>query len=69
MYRCMYCDQRVRFDNRRGWVHPEGGAYMVKCKDCGWHGAPYPSPITCPECGSENVVDDHCVRPVKETQQ
>lgn len=60
--KCMWCKQELRFTGR-GWVHAEGGTYMMRCPDCGWRGAPYPSPTACPRCGSRNVRDDHAALP------
>ena len=64
--RCMYCGQMLVFDPERGWIHKEsgGGLYMQKCRDCGWKGAPYPSVIRCPACGSTEVYDDHIAFPL-----
>ena len=64
MNTCLRCGGVVRFDRQRGWVHQDGGLYMMRCDQCGWMGAPYPSPITCPSCGSKGVRDDHCVQAV-----
>lgn len=63
---CMWCGEQLTFTISRGWVHQEGGTYKVRCPDCGWMGAPYPSPTRCPECGSRRIRDDHCVLPVPE---
>lgn len=60
---CRWCNQELCFDENRGWVHPEGGTYMMRCSRCGWKGAPYPSPVRCPAYGAE-TLDDHCVFPV-----
>ncbi len=59
MYVCQWCKQPLRFDRSRGWVHPGGGVYLMRCEACGWTGAPYPSPTRCPRCGSTSVRDDH----------
>ena len=64
--RCQHCGLPLKFLAGRGWVHPAGGTYMMYCPDCGWKGAPYPSPTRCPICGSRNVRDDHCVSPVSD---
>jgi rubredoxin len=61
---CLYCQEPLTFDPRRGWIHPEGGTYMSRCRICGWRGAPHPTPERCPRCGGE-VLDDHCVRPAR----
>jgi DNA-directed RNA polymerase subunit RPC12/RpoP len=66
---CMYCGQTIKFEATRGWVHLEGGSYMMYCPDCGWKGAPYPSPLKCPECGSKNLRDDHIARPVAQDEK
>lgn len=62
--KCMHCDEMLRFDPERGWVHQEGGTYKMYCPNCGWSGAPYPSPAHCPQCGSKEVRDSHCALPV-----
>lgn len=59
---CHWCGEQLRYDRRRGWVHPQGGAYMMRCVDCGWQGAPYPGPTRCPRCGGE-VRDSHAALP------
>jgi len=61
MATCSRCGQLLRFVRGRGWVHPEGGTYAMRCPDCDWTGAPYPSPMDCPQCGSRKLRDDHCV--------
>lgn len=66
MKKCVHCGQELRFHPVRGWVHPEGGTYMVECQCCGWLGASYPSPIVCPYCGSDRVYDHHAARPAEE---
>ncbi|GBD14662.1 hypothetical protein HRbin25_00541 [bacterium HR25] len=38
---CLYCQQPLRFERGRGWVHQQGGLYLVSCPRCGWRGAPY----------------------------
>ena len=60
---CGHCRQPLRF-TPRGWTHPEGGFYVMYCPDCGWRGAPYPSPVRCPRCDSLVLRDDHCALPV-----
>lgn len=69
MPQCYWCDQELTFVRWRGWVHPEGGAYMMICPDCGWRGAPYPSPMDCPRCDSHNLRSEHCVYPVSEIER
>lgn len=63
--KCFWCGEELTFNVNRGWVHPEGGSYMQRCKRCGWKGAPHPSPWKCPKCGSDDVVDDHAALPVE----
>ena len=63
---CQTCKQALTHDNRRGWLHPEGGFYMVVCVACGWRGAPYPAPLTCPKCGNTELRDDHGAFPMRE---
>jgi DNA-directed RNA polymerase subunit RPC12/RpoP len=59
-HECIWCGEPLRFVPGRGWVHEEGGSYVMRCRQCGWKGAPYPSPAQCPRCGSEGLRDDHC---------
>ena len=61
---CHWCKESLTFVIGKGWVHPEGGLYAMRCPDCGWTGAPYPSPRECPRCGGNNMRDDHCAMPV-----
>lgn len=60
---CLYCNEELMWVPGRGWVHKEGGVYVMFCPVCNWEGAPYPSPITCPRCGSNRVHDNHCAAP------
>jgi len=62
---CYRCGERLKFILLRkdGWVHQGGGAYVMRCPQCGWRGAPYPSPARCPRCGSRGLRDDHCAFP------
>lgn len=59
---CLWCGGPLYFVPGRGWVHPQGSGYVVFCEECGWKGAPYPSPQRCPRCGGK-VKDDHCALP------
>ncbi len=36
--RCQYCDEELKFEKGRGWVHMEGGLYKQYCPMCGWRG-------------------------------
>jgi len=60
---CIWCGEPLKFIMGRGWVHPEGGLYKMRCDSCRWSGAPYPSPRHCPNCGSGGLRDDHIARP------
>ena len=62
--RCHYCDESVVFERGRGWRHLSGGRYMVFCEACGWKGAPAKTPGSCPQCGNQEVRDDHAVEPI-----
>ena len=55
---CFRCEEPVVW-LPRGWVHSEGGASGMRYPQCGWRGAPYPSPVRCPRYGSRDVRDDH----------
>jgi len=60
---CRICGDHLTFTPGRGWVHSEGGTYVMRCEACGWSGAPFPSPTTCPNCGARRELrDDHCVQ-------
>jgi primosomal protein N' len=61
---CMYCGETIKWTRTRGWVHLQGGAYMMYCPECGWKGAPFPCPGKCPSCGSKNLRDHHIARPI-----
>jgi len=63
---CQGCGQTLTHSTVRGWMHPEGGMFMVICPACGWKAAPYPSPLTCPKCGNTELRDDHGAFPIKE---
>lgn len=60
---CWRCKEPLRW-TARGWVHSEGGLYVVRCDRCGWSGAPYPTPVQCPACGATAIRDMHCALPV-----
>jgi primosomal protein N' len=62
---CTYCQESLIFVAGRGYVHRDGGTYKMACPTCGWTGAPYPSPVRCPDCGSNTVRDDHCAQPAR----
>lgn len=55
---CRYC-QTWLVESVFGLVHRDGGMYMQKCIDCGWKGNKEGSYQACPDCGSEELVDDH----------
>jgi len=61
---CMYCGEAIKWTRTRGWVHLQGGQYLMYCPDCGWKGAPNPRPGKCPSCGSKNLRDVHIARPL-----
>ena len=58
---CSICGREIEYCKGGGWIHKETNSiYIMKCKDCGYEGG---NRFTCPNCGSKNYVDDHCVRP------
>lgn len=62
-YRCMYCSRPLRFEPERGWVHPGGSLYLMRCAVCGTT-SDLGSLISCPECGAEREWrDDHAALP------
>ena len=60
---CAYCGQELVFKEGKGYVHQGGGIYIQICKECGWRGSHSPAVVECPECGSRNIIDDHCSMP------
>jgi predicted RNA-binding Zn-ribbon protein involved in translation (DUF1610 family) len=60
---CLHCGRQLIFHPERGWVHTQGGVYWMRCPDCGWEGAPYPSPARCPKCEGKGLRDDHAAIP------
>lgn len=61
---CLHCGEPIDFRRGRGFVHVNGGgSYMMECPNCGWQGAPYPSPARCPNCGNIKIRDNHCAHP------
>lgn len=58
-YPCMYCHRAVTFGYRQGWIHVDGGAYVMRCPDCGWEDSPIENLIDCPNCGGRKLRDDH----------
>lgn len=70
MAKCLWCNEPLRFDRQRGWVHANGGGvYMMRCPDCGWSGAPWPSPTVCPACGGREIRDDHAALPAAQDRE
>ena len=67
MHICQHCRQELKFVQGRGWVHPEGGSYMMRCTNCGHKKALFPPPTSCPNCGASGNkwIDDHCVLAVE----
>ena len=60
---CVWCGKELVFEKDKGYVHPGGGIYIQICKECGWRESNSPPLLECPECGSENIIDDHCSMP------
>jgi rubrerythrin len=59
----MHCGETLTW-TERGWVHPAGGGYAMRCDRCGHRAAPYPSPKACPACGAvREWRDDHAAAP------
>jgi hypothetical protein len=61
--RCMWCYAPLAFEAGYGWTHTGGGRYAMNCPECGWLGAPRPSPTFCPGCGSPKLRDSHIATP------
>jgi hypothetical protein len=62
--RCFYCHLPLAFEsNGVGWIHSGGSAQALRCKECGWGGAPRPSPVLCPSCGIGTLRASHLAKP------
>lgn len=61
---CRICNRPLTFDKGRGWVHPGGSTYVMRCKHCGHESdlITETREVHCPKCGSPDWVDDHCVQ-------
>ncbi|MEM4217571.1 MAG: hypothetical protein QXZ09_06080 [Candidatus Methanomethylicaceae archaeon] len=61
--RCLYCKAPLRFDQGKGWVHPGGALYMMRCSNCGrFTDDPIVQKRQFCQCGGY-FVDDHCAVP------
>lgn len=59
---CKTCGKPAKFVRGRGWTHEDGGGvYAMRCRKCGWQGAPAKPTVSCPQCNSRDVVADHVV--------
>ena len=74
--RCLYCGGELISLRNRGWVHmrPDGtpgGAYVMRCRRCGYKETSASRSERCPRCVSRNAAearpedwrDDHCAAP------
>jgi len=57
---CKYCNEELVW-TKEGWRHQDGSLYKQKCRGCGWIGGKDGSFKNCPNCNSNDLVDDHCV--------
>jgi DNA-directed RNA polymerase subunit RPC12/RpoP len=62
VYVCAWCGRELKFDRKRGYVHPGGALYIQRCERCGAEVDAFPYPERCPVCGGR-LVDDHCALP------
>jgi hypothetical protein len=68
-YICAHCKQPLKFVAPKGWVHPQGRAYMMECPDCKWIGEQPADKITfatdiCPNCKVQGkLMDNHVAHP------
>ena len=61
---CSVCGQPLHFAKGRGYLHPNGSLYVLRCKRCGYKNSLGILPERCPGCGQETVwLDDHCTLP------
>lgn len=65
--KCVWCGEPLTRIPGNGYVHAEGSADMVRCPDCGWRGAPHPTPSVCPRCGQVVVLDHPALLDRRET--
>ena len=67
--KCRSCNQPLKWIAGTGWCHLQGSAYMMRCDKCGHRETTYPSPTSCPKCGSERRwKHDHRALPVRSRQ-
>lgn len=59
---CHWCGRELKFDPKKGYVHPGGALYVQRCERCGKEVDEFPYPDRCPECGGK-LLDDHCALP------
>ena len=64
--KCGICGERARLEPAVCWVHPGGGFYVMRCKECG-HLHDGKTIGNCPTCGAVmSMVDDHYMQPVED---
>jgi len=60
--KCAHCNQQLRFEPGKGWVHRGGSPYVTRCVKCG-HQENTTGIWVCPRCRGE-MVDDHRAIPM-----
>ena len=60
MFICNWCQSILVYKAGKGFIHPGGGLYVVRCDRCGWQSDMEEDQwlTRCPNCG-EMVRDDH----------
>jgi len=72
--RCLHCGGALTLLRNRGWVHVKpdgtpGGAYMMRCRRCGYTETSGQRSILCPNYSvmggakPDDWRDDHCALP------
>ena len=67
--KCLNCDMPLHFEPDKGWVHPQGRAYVMECPACGWTGEQPAERMTfaldiCPNCKVQGKLrDNHIAQP------
>lgn len=61
---CLHCSGPAAFVPGEGWIHEDGGAYLMRCDACGHKESPKAgqTPGSCPACAAvREWRDDHYV--------
>jgi hypothetical protein len=60
---CLHCERPLVYSQDHGWIHFEGGRYVVRCGVCTWSDSPAAPLTRCGNCGATALRDDHLAMP------